>query len=33
VEEARAVFEDAWVLFPEHAMLEGVRERVFPEEP
>jgi tetratricopeptide (TPR) repeat protein len=33
LEEARAMLEDAEVLFPEHPMLEGVRERVFPEQP
>lgn len=33
LDEARAVLGDAEVLFPEHPMLEDVRERVFPEEP
>lgn len=33
IEEASAVFEDASVLFPEHPLLEGVRERVLPDEP
>jgi tetratricopeptide (TPR) repeat protein len=33
LEEARALLEDAEVLFPEDPMLEGVRERVFPEQP
>jgi Flp pilus assembly protein TadD len=33
LDEARAVLDDAQVLFPEHPMLEDVRERVFPEEP
>ncbi len=32
-DEARKVLDDAEVLFPEHVLLEKVRERVFPSEP
>lgn len=31
LDEARATLEDAETLFPEHAMLEQIRERVFPD--
>ncbi len=33
LEEARAVLEEAEVLFPDNGLLKRVRERVFPEEP